>query len=422
MPFEFFKHADASLLREEGFEAYASKTPAVWPSECSAALTDQRESLYVGKCHRAALWRMIGTPQTNPIDAVGALRFRLGRLIEGTMADLAKAAGILAATGIKHYIPDLGMSIEMDNALVDPVTFQGVIGECKSYYGYVSKKRIENENQPKMDNVLQLLMYLAEFKTGKRLKAAIAGSQKVREQDDLRGKKHRNKIEVFQGVVDSMNDGPLGAKLLYIARDSGARPEFNISFGKGFDDYHYPIVNNEMKDWFTLESAYQRYGILQDYWFKMRRKAYENLAFKKILPPEHVLMIFSRADVAAQAEANKDGYAPKSPAQWDSENRYFAQLEDEVRKLPDSFLPPAEYEWLYSDEKVEMLGELKILGKTKYEEYKTWKAGRRRKPGQPFNGDWHCRYCPFRNKCIPKTNPEKAYLLADLEITEEETA
>ena len=74
-----FPILDQALLSQETRDAYAVRTPRVWPSEASAELFDRRESDIIGACHRKSYWRLIGEPQTNLIDVIGSRRFRTGR-------------------------------------------------------------------------------------------------------------------------------------------------------------------------------------------------------------------------------------------------------------------------------------------------------------------------------------------------------
>jgi len=94
---------------------------------------------------------------------------------------------------------------------------------------------------------------------------------------------------------------------------------------------------------------------------------------------------------------------------------YLELLAAEVRLLPDSFLPPAEYEWAYSPTKVETLAASGEIGKTRYQDWKKKKLGKDR------IGDWQCLYCAYKSICVPKQNPNWGYQLYDISQMDIET-
>jgi hypothetical protein len=73
--FNVFSYLDPALVKEEMGDPYASKSPAVWPSEASAERVDKTLFNIVGKCHRASFMRMMGFSVTNPADATGAWKW-----------------------------------------------------------------------------------------------------------------------------------------------------------------------------------------------------------------------------------------------------------------------------------------------------------------------------------------------------------
>ena len=250
-----------------------------WPSEASAQRVDKTLFDIVGKCHRASFMRMMGFSVTNPADATGAWKWLMGRAIESGLTHQAKLAGIYAANGVKHFIRDITLSLEFDVIAVDPVDRRGWILECKSYSGYYAKKEIETMNKPKLENLIQICLYILEARTGKRLKAMIQKSldeRKVLDKKVRDAKKngevfdHRNRSEADKKMVKSMNDGPIGGKLLYVDRDSASRKEFTIEIYQDFDGFHYPQVDGVPFKIFTMESVYARYKTQQGYWFRAR--------------------------------------------------------------------------------------------------------------------------------------------------------
>ena len=75
-----------------------------------------------------------------------------------------------------------------------------------------------------------------------------------------------------------------------------------------------------------------------------------------------------------------------------------------MRSLPKSLLPPAEYDWKYTDAKIEDMWSKGVLGKTKYQKWKKQNKGFERL------GAWQCAYCGWAGKCIPMESPEMAYM------------
>ena len=243
--FQVFPLLDSALLSSEESIPYASKSPAVWPSEASAVRTDKSLWNNVGKCHRAAYYRMMGFNVTNPVGAPMCWRWVTGRQIESHLTELTKLTTpkIYVAHGVKLWVADLAVSLEIDVVTRDPESGRGCIIECKTYYGYNAAKEIVKEGHPKPENLMQVCLYLAEVRTGKRLKELIHQSLAERVRLDDIGIPHRYRCEADLEMVDKLDDGPVSAKLTYISRDDCQRTEFNIEIGEDFDGSHYPVVN-----------------------------------------------------------------------------------------------------------------------------------------------------------------------------------
>jgi hypothetical protein len=244
----------------------------------------------------------------------------------------------------------------------------------------MAKKEIEINGQPKISNLMQVCLYLNEFKTGAKLKEVIAESII---QKNL-GVDIRNRIEVDEVNLAKLSDGPLQAKLIYISRDECLRKEFDISIKEDFDGNHYPCVNGIMYRMFSIESMYSRYKILQSYWFAARSAAVDKLAKKGTHKPSTLNLVLNPGDPI------------DTKAVTEEEENYLKLLEAEVRNLPDTYWPPAEYEWSYSSEKIERLYSIGEIGKAKYTDYKKKKLGKDR------IGSWNCAYCSYKKICIPK--------------------
>lgn len=399
MDFKVLDYVDATLVAQEGKEPRASRVPAVWPSEASADRIDKTESKIVGACHRKSFGRMVGWPVTNKIDPVAAWRFVTGRSVEDHLTTLAKATqpAIYVANGIRHFVPDIYLPFEIDLVVKQPESNRGWIVECKTIYGYMANKQIMSEGKPKLENIMQLALYLLEVKDGKRLKEIITAGLASKAAGD------RTRIDADISTVQQLSDAKLGAKLVYISRDECNRKEFNITVEEDFDGFHYPCIDGMMWKVFTVESIYDRYKTLQQYWYVARAEAERRLEAKGVTPPPSLRLVRGPQAVGTATEPIPTGELTKE------EQDFIIRLERETASLPQQFWPPAEYDWSYSSDKIEKLYQRGTLGKIRYNDWKKKKIGADR------IGDWQCAFCPFKQQCIPTQNPALAYMVSDLD-------
>lgn len=428
MPFKLFDYLDPAIIDDEtSHAARASKTPAVFPSEASAIRTDRGLYQIYGACMRKQLYRMIGWKRALETKAESPWKWIVGRAVEEKLTDLARyqseKAGIehiYVANGVRLYIVDFYLPLEVDVIVKDPETNRGWIIECKTYDGYYAEKEIEKEEKPKVENLIQACIYLIEMANGAKLKALIAESlEERRKLDELnvvkaaRGEaifQHRNRCEANLDMLGKLDDGPLGCKLVYIARGSLNRTEFDIEIMEDFDGFHYPVVNGMPYKIFTIESIYDRFRTGQKYWFRMRQEAVDRLTAKGITPPATVKLVLDQGDVSASQTEDRQ----LTLAERANEKNYFDLLEAEVRNLPDSFMPPPEYEWSYSPERIEELFKAGLIPKTRYKDYKAGKMKRL--------GDWQCGYCSYAaTGCIGRQRPDLAYQAYDFADLPEES-
>ena len=397
--FSLFDYIDTALVKQESHDARTSNVPAVWPSEASANRIDRTVCNIYGACMRKSYYRMTGIPITNQVDPIGAWRWVTGRLIEGTLVDLARSTDpmIYAANGVRTFVEEFYMPLELDLVVVDPKDRKGWICECKTYYGYMAAKDIKS-GKPKIENVMQTVLYLNEVRNGAKLKQLI--KEGLADKEDVNSKSSRNRIEAQLDIVEQIDDGEIGAKLVYIARDDCARTEFTIGIAEDFDGAHYPVIDGQMWKIFTVESIYERFRTLQNYWFLARQEGVNRLKAKGIEPPTSLNLVLVRGDTAGNAEL--------VDIEKDANKKYLDLLAEEVRLLPDTFLPPAEYDWSYSATKIETLAASGEIGKVKYQDWK------KKKLGKDKIGDWQCAYCPYKSTCIPKQNPNWSYQLYDI--------
>lgn len=409
--FKILDYVDATLISQEGRAPKASRTPSVWPSEASSSRIDKTEGSIVGACHRKSFGRMVGWPVTNQVDAVGAWRFVTGRSVEDHLTSLAVATNppIFVANGVRHYVKDIYLPFELDLVVKDPNTQKGWIVECKTIYGYMSGKQIMTEGKPKLENIMQATLYLLEIKNGKKIKEIISAGLEERLAHEAKclaaGKEItpiRNRIQANIEMMNQISDGPVGAKLVYITRDTCERKEFDITIEEDFDGFSYPCVDGMMWKIFTVESIYERYKTLQNYWYVARAEAERRLEAKGVTPPPTLRLVRGPNESTEILE-------PSNEEEKKSEQIYLDKLEKETASLPAEFWPPAEYQWAYSADKIELLFQRGLLGKKRYDDWK------KKKKGADRIGDWQCLYCPFKKLCVPKQNPGWAYQIYDMD-------
>jgi hypothetical protein len=416
--FSIFSYLDPALVSTESSTVRASKTPAFWPSGASAERIDKSLFPIFGTCQRKEVYRMIGWPMSaGSTSAESAWKWVVGRAVEEKLTDLTKVQSsktglehIFIANGVRLYISEFYLPIEIDLIVRDPKTNKGWVIECKTYDGYYKEKQIEKEKKPSEENLIQACIYIWETQNGAKLKSLIKESlaekvllDKKQEESLGTGKifTHRNRCEADLEKLELLNDGPLGCKLVYISRGALTRTEFDIEIMQDMDGFHYPMVNGMPYKLFTIESIYDRFRTGQNYWFRMRQEAVERLSKKGVNPPDSVQLVLNRGDISASQTTTRE----LSKEEWSAEKSYYDQLEAEVRSLPEEFFPAPEYEWSYSKDRVEELYKAKSLSKKAYENFT--KTGER-------VGDWHCSFCPYAKMgCVAKQRPELNYIAYD---------
>jgi hypothetical protein len=270
---------------------------AFYPSEASVQWTDLAGQLRTaGTCLRAAWFRYTGhaekAGQVLRPDPYSEWIFALGKAVETILVEQWKQMGIWVANNVEFYDAKHNISGEIDCIIRIP-GWDPFLVECKSYYGYAATKQICGNKstvpRPKTSQMLQTLIYVDQFK------------------------------EYFNY-----------AKMIYYARDSASRNEFDIALIEDASQpargiLHRPTVNGIADVRFHLEDIYDRYKLLEQY-------------------------------VNAKE------------------------------------IPPADYEIVWSPEKVYARQALGEIAKTTFEKWQ-------KKPQQNAIGDWNCSFCKYRNIC-----------------------
>ncbi len=139
-----------------------------WPSEASIVLPDKLGNPFVhGKCMRACFYGIKQYKITNHMTPNQMRKIETGRIIEQQEHEYARDAGILVDHNIKKkkQYGTIWISSEIDALYKDDEN--DIIIDIKSYYGYLAKRDLEgnmrNIGRPKLDHVLQLMLYLDIF-------------------------------------------------------------------------------------------------------------------------------------------------------------------------------------------------------------------------------------------------------------------
>jgi hypothetical protein len=202
--------------------------PAHNPSSASVKWNDSnglpRTS---GTCLRQLWYKAKGIAGGVP-DAYSEWIFATGKGVEVILVEQWKEMGIWVANNIKFYDPDRHISGEIDVILTEPDgKLFGV--EVKSFAGYKATKEImgnaHTQGHPKTSQLLQTLIYIDLCK---KLKM----------------------IEYF--------------KIVYYARDSGDRREFDVSIIED-GEHKRPTINGIIDYRFTMQDIYDRYTELDHY-------------------------------------------------------------------------------------------------------------------------------------------------------------
>lgn len=200
---------------------------------------------------RAAYLRYTGilSHLFKPHDAYTQWIFSLGKAVENILVEQYKQMGIWVDNNVKFYDPERNISGEVDIFIRDPSSGELIVVEVKSIYGWFATKKVcgaaRTKPSPKTSQMMQLLIYLDQL------------------QDEV----------------------PYG-KLVYYARDSASRNEFDISLVYDAEaQVTRPTINGIIDHRFTMEGIYHRYHLLSDY------------VERAELPPREYELVFDKEKV-----------------------------------------------------------------------------------------------------------------------------
>jgi Holliday junction resolvase-like predicted endonuclease len=226
MPYNLIENTDAFMCRKQ---FSLPRGVHLYPSEASVSYTDIHGlPRVIGQCARQTYYRLTGQPSSGSYDAYMQWIFALGKAVEEILVEQWKQMGIWVANNVRFYDVNRNISGELDVILKEPDGTLFFV-EVKSFASYQATKHIcgnkSVKGKPKDNQLLQALIYA-----------------------DLC--KELNLIQY--------------GKMIYYARDSGQRREFNISLTND-NGLKRPVVEGTVDYRFTMEDIYERYALLQSY-------------------------------------------------------------------------------------------------------------------------------------------------------------
>jgi CRISPR/Cas system-associated exonuclease Cas4 (RecB family) len=240
--FNLIEATDAFTCRKK---VHLPRLHSLYPSEASVVYPVPGGSMKTeGKCLRSVYYRIIGEEVPTQADPYSEWIFATGKGVENILIEYWKCMGIWVDNNVKFFDAKRNISGEIDVILSEPDgTLFGV--ECKSFAGYsATKEVIGNFHQPGKPKTSQLLQTLIYVDLCREL-----------------------------GIIDYF-------KMIYYARDSGQRREYNISLTEDGGQWR-PTIDGIIDYRFTMQDVYDRYALLNDY--------VEN----KILPPRDYELVYS---------------------------------------------------------------------------------------------------------------------------------
>lgn len=226
MSYNLIQSTDAHVTRAR---IYLPRARNFYPSEASVKWTDHNGIDRVdGQCLRNSYYRLTGHPTSGGTNPYSEWIFSLGIAVEKILIEQWKQMGIWIDNNVKFYDAKRNVSGEIDVILSEP---DGTLFGCevKSFYGYMAKRDImgnkKQEGKPKTSQLLQTLIYV-----------------------DLCSS---------LGLMKYF-------KMVYMARDSGDRREFDITLVKDGEELR-PAINGVIDYRFTMSDIYKRYEELSGY-------------------------------------------------------------------------------------------------------------------------------------------------------------
>jgi len=184
MSWSFIEHISGYLARPRLGD---QKSPTQWPSEATTLMTnDYGEEVYIGKCQRAAFFRLLVDnynfsekyrmfadlvltieEKALPPDPYLLWLWKCGELYEEYCVQLAKESGVFVSAQTPVFIPEYNVSGKLDIVVIDPETGKFRIVEVKSVYGFGANVVLGSPAErakgllgtPRESNLMQIGLY-----------------------------------------------------------------------------------------------------------------------------------------------------------------------------------------------------------------------------------------------------------------------
>ena len=181
MTYNLITATEEFLTRER---IYGKKAIHYYPSEASVQYLDSNgETVTEGTCLRKAYFRCVGV-EGQPYSANTQFIFGLGKYTENFLVDTWKEMGIWVGNSVRWYDEEYNLSGELDVILREPDTGLNYGVEVKSFYGYFMESELFGNKSkigfPKMNHVLQTLVYQYEFANLDHFDIVYLGRDKAR--------------------------------------------------------------------------------------------------------------------------------------------------------------------------------------------------------------------------------------------------
>lgn len=226
-------------------DPYQIRRQGLYPSEASVIIDLADRKICRGKCVRAAYYRALDIPETDPTIPETMMKAALGKWDEIGLVNRWKEMGLWVANGTKFFDKDNFVSGELDAILRHPDDPNYKIGyEVKTFYGQMATSQICGAK-------------------GRRLKDGGFSDKQPR-------KIGVPKIDQFLQAVYYSHLYVTQLKLLnefrmfYLERGDGLRVEFRVGTELGQDGKHICWWEQiPSKSWVTYEpgKVYQNYSI-----------------------------------------------------------------------------------------------------------------------------------------------------------------
>lgn len=168
---------------EKGETRIKEKGPrkAFWPSEASIQIPGGK---VYGKCLRSLWWSWNNVPPTNPMDGRGCRTVMAGISFEDQLNQVFKEMGLWdfeMESKKKFYNEDMNLSGEVDAFVKLEDKKYGL--EIKTIYGWFASRQVFEGGTPKVEHLLQVLLYLKHFQIPFKLVYGTRDSQQIKDFD-----------------------------------------------------------------------------------------------------------------------------------------------------------------------------------------------------------------------------------------------